>query len=150
MNEWLDEGVGFRSPRIFQNRGACTMRGEVGPQQPGVAGSTRLHRARPAPRPLAPAPGPTTAEKEGTADGWPSGRAEGCLCRRPPVPHRPMLCFLFLSAQRGQRARARGWVEGSLSPPRFLGLIWGPWSVLGLPLAPGSSMGRVAHGSEGV
>lgn len=76
-----------------------------------------------------------------------------CAGAPPPpaaIPHRPMLCFLFLSAQRGQRARARGWVEGSPCPPRFLGLIWGPWSVLGLPLAPGSSMGRVVQGSEGV
>lgn len=80
---------------------------------PGLAGDTWLQHAPPAPRWLAPAPGPATPEEEGTADGWPSGHIGGCLGRRPlPSSHQSMWYILFLSAQNCQWWRGAGVAPG--------------------------------------
>lgn len=65
--------------------------------------------------------------------------AQEAVWAGPPPPPR---CASFSCPL--SRASGGSWVErgGCLSLPRLLGLIWAPWSVLGLHLAPGSSIDR--------
>lgn len=109
---------------------------------PSLAGNTWLQHAPPAPRRLAPAPGPATPEEEGTADGWPSGHVGGCPGRRPlPSSCPSMRYILFLSAQKCQWWGGGGGAPGGPVPPQI--------SHLGLLECVGSASGpMIQHGPD--
>lgn len=102
------------------------------PQPACPAWPARQHMALPCSASSEAAPGLGALEEEGTADGWPSGRTGGCPGRRPLPRPQPTRRVLFLSARWGRRALP--------VPSQTPGLVWAPWSLSGLHLAPGSSM----------